>query len=92
MTVVATLTVPAVTANVAEVVPCATVTLAGTLAAAGLELDNETTAPPVGAAAVSVTVPVPVCPLTIVLGLTVTLLSVAVGGLMVMMADFVTPE
>jgi hypothetical protein len=78
--------------NVAEVAPCGTVTLAGTLAAAELELESDTTAPPVGAAPVNVTAPVPVCPLTIVVGLTVTLLSVAPGGMMVTVAVFVTPE
>lgn len=92
MTEVGALTVPAVTVNIAEVAPCGMVTLAGTLAAAGLELDSDTTAPPVGAAAVSVAVPVPVCPLTIVLGLTDTLLSVAVDGVMVTVVVRVTPE
>ena len=46
-----------VTEKVAEVEPAATVTLAGTDAAARLE-DRATAAPPDGAAAVSVTVPV----------------------------------
>ena len=55
---VAALTVPAVTVNVAEVAPGATVTLGGTLAAEGLELKSDTTTPPDGAAAVNVTVPV----------------------------------
>ena len=85
MTEVAVLTVPAVTVNVANVAPCATVTLAGTLTAVVFELDSDITAPPVGAAAVSVTVPVPDCALTIVVGLTATLLSAAAAtaGLMV---------
>ena len=91
MTEVATVTVPAATVNVAEVAPCGTVTLAGTLAAAGLELESDITAPPVGAAAVNVTVPVPVCPLTIVVGFTDTLLSVAPGGLMVRPNVSLTP-
>ena len=77
------LTVPAVTVNVAEVDPAGTVTLAGTLAAVVLELESVTTIPRVPAAAVRPTVPVPVCPLTIVLGLTETLLSAAGGGVMV---------
>jgi hypothetical protein len=55
-----------VTLNVAVVAPGGTVTLAGTLAAAGLELESDITEPPAGAAAVSFTVPVELCPLTIV--------------------------
>jgi hypothetical protein len=90
VTEVATVTVPAVTVNVAEVAPCGIVTLGGTLATARLELESDITAPPVGAAAVSVTVPVPVCPVTIVVGLTVTLLRVAVG-VMVPLVVLVTP-
>ena len=76
-------TVPAVTVNVAEVDPSGTVMLTGTLAAVPLELESVTTAPPVPAAAVRVTVPVPVCPLTMVLGLTETLLSAAGSGVIV---------
>ena len=71
------------TVNVAEVEPAGTVTLEGTVAAAVLELDSDTVAPPVPAAAVRVTVPLPVWPLTIVLGLTETLLNAAGGGVMV---------
>ena len=78
--------------NVAEVDPAGTVTLAGTLAAVPLELESVTTAPPVPAAAVRVTVPVPVWPLTIVLGLTETLLSAASGGVMVTPNVAFTPE
>jgi hypothetical protein len=85
-------TVPADTVNVAEVAPWGTVTFAGTPAAAGLELERDTTAPPVGAAAVNVTVPVPVCPLTIVVGLTDTLLSAAVSGLMVTVVVLISIE
>lgn len=44
-------------ANVALTEPTGTVTLAGTVATLGLALDDETTTPPAGAAAVSVTVP-----------------------------------
>ncbi len=74
---------PAVTVNVAEVAPAATVTLVGTVAAEVLELESETATPPLPAASVNVTVPVPVWPLAIVLGLTDTLLSAAAGGVMI---------
>ncbi|HUA85830.1 MAG TPA: hypothetical protein VMB85_18350 [Bryobacteraceae bacterium] len=84
VTEVAVLTVPAVIANVAEVDPAATVKLAGTLAAELFELDNDTTAPPEGAAELSVTVPVPDCPLVSVLELTVTPVNAAAAGSMVM--------
>jgi hypothetical protein len=84
--------VPAVTVNVTEVEPAGTVTLEGTLAAAVLELASDTTTPPVPAAVVRVTVPVPVRPLTIVLGLTETLLSAAGGGLIVTPNVLFTPE
>ena len=56
--------------KVALVCPATTVTFAGTVAAA-LLLDNATTVPPVGAAAVSVTVPVELAPPITVLGLSV---------------------
>src|SRR5215472_5215828 len=54
------------TVNVAEVAPAATVTEAGTVAAAVLLLVSVTTAPPAGAAVPSVTVPVlPAPPVTV---------------------------
>ena len=83
---------PAVTVNVADVEPCATVTLEGTLAAVALELERDTTTPPEPAASVRVTVPVPVWALTIVLGLTETLLSAAGGGVTVTPKVAFTPE
>jgi hypothetical protein len=86
------LTVPAVTVNVAEVAPCGTVTLEGTLAAVPLELDRETETPPFPAAFVRLTVPVPDWPLTIVLGLTETLLKAAAGGSTVIPNVLFTPE
>ena len=58
MTELEAVTVFDVTVNVALVAPAAIVMLAGTVAALVLLLDNVTTAPPDGAAAVSVAVPV----------------------------------
>jgi hypothetical protein len=68
-----------VTVNVAVVAPAATVTEAGTWAAALLEV-RLTTAPPVGAGPPSVTVPVEGSPPTTVAGLTLTPLNVAAAG------------
>jgi hypothetical protein len=76
--------------------PCGTVTIEGTLAAVVLELESDTSTPPVPAAAVRLTVPVPDWPLTTVLGLTETLLSVigdaTAGGLTVTPNVLLTPE
>jgi len=85
-------TLPAVTENVEEVDPCGTVTEAGTEAAVVFELETETTAPPEPAGAVIVIVPTPAWPLTMVLGLTETLLSAAAGGLIVIAKLLLTPE
>ena len=63
-------TLVVVTANVALVVPAATVTLDGTPAAA-LLLETATAAPPVGAAADNVTVPLEPFPPTTLVGFTV---------------------
>jgi len=83
VTAVTELTVPAVTAKVADVCPWGIVTEAGTVAAELLELDSDTETPPLPAADVRVTVPVAVPPLAIVLELTDKLLSAGAGGLMV---------
>ena len=77
--------------NVAVVAPAATVTLAGTCAAA-LLLERVTEDPPVGAAALNVTVPVALLPPVTVAGLTVT--DVSVGndaGFTVKAAVWVVP-
>ena len=67
------------TVKLALVCPAATVTLAGTVAAA-LLLDNVTAMPPVGAAAVSVTVPVELAPPVTVLGFSVSDEGTGAGG------------
>lgn len=58
------------TVKVPLVAPAAMVTLAGTLAVAGLLLESVTTAPPAGAAAVKVAVPVEAAGPTTLVGLT----------------------
>jgi hypothetical protein len=89
--IVAVVTVPTavvVTMNVAVVAPWATVTFAGTFAAA-LLLDRFTTKPPAGAALERVTVPVEEVPPVTVVGLSETFERA--GGLMMRVAVFVTP-
>ena len=90
MTEVATVTLPVVTENVAEVEPCGIVTEAGTVAFE-FELESDISAPPDPAAAVRLTVPVPDWPPMIVAGLTETLLSAAGGGLAVRPKVSLTP-
>ena len=68
------------TVNVALVAPAATVTLAGTVAAAVLLLVRVTTAPPEGAALVSVTVPCDAVPPVTLAGLTATDDNAAAAG------------
>jgi hypothetical protein len=79
--------------KLAVVEPAATVTVAGTCAAAVLLLDRVTTAPVLGAGPVNFTVPVGETPPTTDVGLTVTPLPapVNVGGVTVNVAVFVTP-
>ena len=86
------LTESAVTVKVAEVEPWGTVTLEGTVAAVVLELESDTTTPPLPAADVRLTVPVPVWPPEIVLGLTEILLRAGGAGLTVTPKVAFTPE
>ena len=65
------------TVNVALLAPAATVTLAGTVAAAVLSLIRETAAPPVGAGPLRVTVPVEGDPPVTLIGLSAIAESVA---------------
>jgi hypothetical protein len=79
------------TAKVAVVAPAATVTLAGTVAAA-LLLDRVTAAPPAGATPLNVTVPVEALPLTTLVGLSESAESVTDAvGVTVRAADLRTP-
>jgi len=77
-----------VTVKVAEVLPEATVTVAGTCAEASL-LESATTAPPEGAVPFSVTVPVDEAPPRTLVGLSVN--EDNCGGFTVNAADFVVP-
>jgi hypothetical protein len=66
--------------------------VAGTLAAALLELESDTAMPPVPATSVRVTVPVAVRPLIIVFGLTETLVKAAGEGFTVTPNVVFTPK
>ena len=90
-TVVAVLTVPAVTLNVADVEPCGTSTDDGTEAAVEFEDPSWTVTPPDPAGAVNDTVPVPDCPLGIEFGFTDRPLSAAGAGSMVTPVVSLTP-
>ena len=69
-----------VTVNVALLAPAATVTLAGTVAAAVLSLERETAAPPLGAGPLRVTVPAEGDPPITLIGLSATDDSVELPG------------
>ena len=79
--VVEMMTIDVFTVNVALMAPAGTVTLDGTLARP-LLLERKTTAPPLGAGALSVTVPVedPSGPPTTLVGLSVNEVRVGRGG------------
>ena len=80
------------TVKVVPVLPAATVTLAGALAAA-LLLDSVTSAPPVGAGPLSVTVPVEGVPPVTLAGLKLSEEAVGrAGGTTVSGADVATPS
>ena len=66
--------------NVALVAPAAIVTVAGTLAADGLLLEREITAPPAGAPLESVTPPCELVPPVTLVGFMVTACRLAAGG------------
>ena len=87
-------TVPAVTVNVAEVEPAGTVTLAGTLAAVPLELESVTNhSAGSGCCRQTNCSSARIWPLTIVLGLTETLLRAPdAAGLTVTPKVLLTPE
>jgi hypothetical protein len=78
-----------VTGNVAVVAPAATITLAGTCAAAVLLLDRVTTAPLAGAGPLSVTVPVEDMPPITDEGLRLT--EASAGAVTVKLALWVAP-
>ena len=88
VTAVTAVTVVVVTLNVAVVDPAATVTLAGTVAAALLDA-SVTTIPPTGAADVNVTVPVLAVPPVTDVGFNATVLST--GAVIPRDADWLTP-
>lgn len=79
-----------VTVNVVDVLPAGTVTLTGTVAA-GFPLESVTTAPPLGAAALSVTVPVELAPPVTLVGFRVTEERTADGGNTVSVVPWVDP-
>jgi hypothetical protein len=89
VTEVVAVTGDVVTVNVAEVWPAASVTLAGTVAAAVLLLVGEQTVPPAGAGPVRVTLALEELPPTT--GDGVRVMPEGTGTLMLRTADFVVP-
>ena len=85
------LTTAVETVNVLDVVPAATVTVAGTVATLVLELLSAITAPPAGAGASVVIVPVLELGPSTDAGLRVTLLMCICGGMTVTVVDCVEP-
>jgi hypothetical protein len=77
VTDVEAVTLLVLTVNIALLAPAATVTLAGTVAAAVLPLERETAAPPLGAGPLRLTVPVEGDPPVTLIGLSATEESVA---------------
>jgi hypothetical protein len=77
VTDVEAVTLLVLTVNVMLLAPAATVTLAGTVAAAVVSLERETVAPPLGAGPLSVTVPVEGDPPVTLIGLSATAESAA---------------
>jgi hypothetical protein len=92
VTEVAVATLPVETVKVAEVDPCAMVTLEGTLATDVFVVESEMVAPPLPAGSVKLTVPVPDCPLAMALGVTETVLSAPGNGFTVTLNVAFTPE
>lgn len=90
VTGVETPTANVVAVNVALVAPAATVTVAGTVAAAVLLLESVTTAPPDGAPLDNVTVPCELEPPVTLVGFILTLCRLA-GGVAVSVAVRLVP-
>lgn len=88
--VVAVVTARVLTVNVTDVAPAGTVTVAGTVALAELEV-SLTTSPPVGAAELRFTVPVEGDPPTTAVGLSVTDVTIGAFTVTVVVAVVPTP-
>ncbi len=91
MAAVAVVTVPAVTGKVMDVVPCATMAVAGTVRLVE-ELVRLTVTLPFQALGVRVTVPVALPPLAMEAGRTVSALSTGLAGLTVIPKVLLTPR